>query len=86
MAYYTIEPFGQYPEYLRTGIVAAVIANVHQGKRGRRFKAEDFMPKEPEAGGSPKQSVAEMKTAISQIASWAKKEGLTKTRKKKKEK
>jgi len=78
MAYYAIEPFGQYPEYLRAGIVAATIANVHQGKRGRRFTVEDFMPKEPSISKPKKQSVAEMKAIMQQIAGWAKKKKLTK--------
>jgi len=84
MAYYTIEPFGQYPEFLRAGIIAATVANVHQGKKGRTFTAEDFMPKEPGILKPKKQTTGEMKAAIRQIASWAKKEGLTKKKKKEK--
>lgn len=82
MAYYAIEPFGQYPEYLRAGIIAATIANVHQGKKGRRFTAEDFMPKEPSASRPKKQSVAEMKAIMQQIAGLTKKKKLTKKKSK----
>ena len=82
MAYYAIEPFGQYPEYLRAGLIAATIANVFQGKKGRRFTVEDFMPKEPEISRPKKQTVAEIKTVMHQMVRWAKKKGLTKEKKK----
>lgn len=82
MAYYAIEPFGQYPEYLRTALIATVIANVHQGKKGRKFTVEDFMPKEPEISRPKKRTIAEMKTVMQQMVSWAKKKGLTKEKKK----
>ena len=86
MAYYAIEPFGQYPEYHRAGIIAATIANVHRGKRGRSFSPTDFMPEEPRLPKSKSQTVAEMKATMHRITAWAKKKGLTKTKMKKKKK
>jgi len=81
MAYYAIEPFGQYPEYLRTGIVAATIANVYKGKKGRSFKAEDFIPKEPEIRESKRQSMADMKKVLQQIAKGAKRKPVKRKKK-----
>lgn len=82
MAYYAIEPFGQYPEYLRAGIVAATIVNVNMGKKGRRVKPEDFIPKEPEITEPKRQSMAEMKKVLQQIAKGAKKKKSTKRKSK----
>jgi len=39
-----VEPFGEAAHYLRTGIIASTIANVHRGKDSRAFTPEDFMP------------------------------------------
>jgi|GEM_PF-3118039 len=83
MAYYAIEPFGQYPKYLRAGIIAATIANVNMGKKGRRLKPEDFIPKEPEIAEPKRQSLADMKKVLQQIAKGAKRKPV---RRKKKEK
>jgi len=40
-----IEPFGEFGDWLRTGIVSSIIANVNRGKDRKAFKPEDFMPK-----------------------------------------
>lgn len=40
-----IEPFGEYGDYLRAGIIASTIANVNRGKDTKAFKPQDFMPK-----------------------------------------
>ena len=45
MAYYNIEPFGEYRADIRSAIVACVIANVNRGKNKPAYKVEDFMPK-----------------------------------------
>lgn len=42
-AFYQIEPFGEYREDLRAGIVASTLANIH-AKKGHSFKPKDFMP------------------------------------------
>ena len=42
MAYYSLEPFGEERADLRSGIVAAVTANVWRGK-GRAAQPKDFM-------------------------------------------
>lgn len=43
--YDLIDPFGDERADLRSGTIAAVVANVHAGKSGRKFKPADFMPK-----------------------------------------
>lgn len=43
--YDLIDPFGEERADLRSGTIASVIANVHSGKGGKRFKPADFMPK-----------------------------------------
>ena len=40
-----IEPFGEYGDYFRAGIVASTIANVNRGKDQKAFTPHDFMPK-----------------------------------------
>jgi len=44
MAYYQINPFGEWRADLRNGITAAVMANAHRGRGARAFKAKDFIP------------------------------------------
>lgn len=44
MAFARLEPFGEGRADLRTGIVAATVANVHRAHGERALKAEDFMP------------------------------------------
>ena len=46
IAYSNLEPFGEYRADLRTGIVSAVLAQIH-GKRGRRYKPEEFVVVKP---------------------------------------
>ena len=82
-AWFAIEPFGQYPEYLRAGIIAATIANVHKGKKGRSLKAEDFIPKEPEIREPKRQSMAEIKKVLQQIAKGGKKKPVKRKKKEK---
>ena len=80
MAYHAVEPFGWYAEWLRTGTVSSVIANVHRVK-GKTYKPNDFMPKEHRLPSTRVQSVAEQQTILEQIFSWAKR--MKKTKKKK---
>lgn len=43
--YYEIEPFGEWRDDLRTGILAALTANIHRDpKKGRRYQPKDFIP------------------------------------------
>ena len=42
--YEAIEPFGEQRADLRSGIIAATIANVNRGKGQKAFSATDFMP------------------------------------------
>lgn len=44
MAYYTVEPFGEYRADLRSAITSCVIANGNRGKNKKPFKVSDFMP------------------------------------------
>lgn len=43
MAYARLEPFGALREDMRAGVIAATIANVHSGKKGKRFDPMDFV-------------------------------------------
>jgi len=40
-----VEPFGEQADYLRAGIIAATLANVHRGKDHPPYKPQDFMLK-----------------------------------------
>ena len=44
VAYYSIEPFGDFRTDLVGGIVASTIANCNRSKHSRSFKPSDFMP------------------------------------------
>lgn len=44
VAYYQLEPFGDYRGDYRSGVVASTLANVYRSKEARPFTPEDFMP------------------------------------------
>lgn len=44
MAYYSVEPFGEWRADLRQAITSMVIANTNRGKNQRVYKVKDFMP------------------------------------------
>ena len=44
MAYYSIEPFGEWRADLRQAITSMIIANVNRGKKSRAYKVNEFMP------------------------------------------
>ena len=44
MAFYQLEPFGDFRADLRSAIVASTLANAHRSKEGKPFIPEDFMP------------------------------------------
>ena len=67
MAFYKLEPFGHKVEWMRAAMIAQVIANSNRGKRGKRFKLEDFMPDDPKPKQGP-QTVAEQLEALKKIA------------------
>ena len=78
MAYSTVEPFGEYAEWLRAGIIAAVIANVNRNtKTSKVYTPEDFMP-EACTIQRKTQTLEEQQQALQSIYSFAKKRGLTK--------
>ncbi len=39
-----IEPYGEYGAWLRTGVLASTMANIHRGKDQSAFAPLDFMP------------------------------------------
>jgi hypothetical protein len=43
-AYYRIEPWGEERADLRSGVVAATVANANRGKKQKPFTPTDFMP------------------------------------------
>lgn len=45
MAYCKLEPFGEERSDLRSGIIAATVANSTRSKDAREYKPQDFMPK-----------------------------------------
>lgn len=69
MAYYQEEPWGQFPAYERSGIIASTLANVWRGKNQAAFKVEDFIPSRLLGKASKGQSLSEMRNAIRLLAS-----------------
>jgi hypothetical protein len=47
MAYESLEPFGYWGDWLRTGQLAAIAANPYRAKDARPFRPRDFMPRDP---------------------------------------
>ena len=44
LAFYSLEPFGEERADLRSAQICAVNANLHGGKRSKKYKIADFMP------------------------------------------
>jgi len=44
MAYQKIEPWGEWKDDYRAGMLASTYANVHIGSRKKMFKPSDFIP------------------------------------------
>ena len=44
MAFYQMEPFGDFRADVRSGIVAATFANANRARDAKPFTPEDFMP------------------------------------------
>lgn len=64
MAYYTVEPFGEYRDDLRIAAMTCTMANMWRGKNTKAFKLDDFVLKfDP----PPKQSASEMKTVLKSL-------------------
>lgn len=70
-----LEPWGERPDFLRMGILAATIANVNRSRKSKAFRAEDFIPREPDLSRPKEQTPEEQKEAILQMASWFEKRG-----------
>lgn len=45
MAFERLEPWGSEIDAYRIGLICSTVANAFRGKKGRRFKPTDFMPK-----------------------------------------
>ena len=43
IAYYEIEPFGQYRDNLHAGMVASILYNANRGKRTKALEVSDFI-------------------------------------------
>lgn len=66
-AYELVEPFGEWRDDLRSGIVASTIANALRGKGSRSFKPEDFIPEFGQAEEkrmSPEETIAAFAAAF----------------------
>lgn len=57
--YYQLEPFGELRADLRSGTIAATIANIHRDRKKRKkpYSARDFMPGY-ELTAQPKQALS----------------------------
>lgn len=39
-----LEPFGEYAEHCRAGLLASMLANIHRSSETEPYSIEDFMP------------------------------------------
>lgn len=80
-AYAAIEPFGEYFEWLRTGIIASAVLAPHIKKGVQAPQPKDFMPDEKafmHKTEPTKQSMEEMKAVMLDMVTTAKRKGLAK--------
>ena len=77
MSYYQLEPFGYKADWLRTGVVAAMTANVNRKKGTKPAMPEDFIPKR-KVLKKKRQTVEEQRGVFKQIMAWAKAAGKVK--------
>jgi hypothetical protein len=66
IAFSELEPFGEQIDWLRTGVLASLIANVNRQKGAKPFKPTDFMPEEPKLI-SQSESTETMKSKILEL-------------------
>jgi hypothetical protein len=65
MAYERLDPFGQYREDYRAGIIAATIANANRSKKSKPFTPEQFIPTfESETEGESEIDVINAREAV----------------------
>jgi hypothetical protein len=64
MAYYSIEPFGEWREDYRAALICSVLANIHSGSRSKKFGPKDFMPEFGKVQ-EDKQLISDIKEALS---------------------
>jgi hypothetical protein len=66
---YSIEPFGQYPEYVRMGVIASTLINIKLKKGAKKLTPLSFVP--PLYGGKKtdeKQTIDDMKEGLSSMS------------------
>lgn len=61
MAYARIEPWGQWRDDVRAGVVASVIANVHRARGQQAFSPLDFLLFQPKKPRSAAEQIAAAK-------------------------
>lgn len=76
IAYYNLEPFGFESDWLQTGVITSMIANVNRKKGAKPAMPEDFIPNKRKV--QKRQSVAEQRGILKSIAQWAKNVGKNK--------
>ena len=59
IAYYSIEPWGYWDEWLRNSRLCAVGSNPYRRHNARALDAQDFMPKPPPQAAEKLQTVEE---------------------------
>jgi hypothetical protein len=82
-AYAAIEPFGEYYDWVRTGIIASAALAPHIRKGAKAPQPKDFMPDEKafmKRSEPKKQNVAEMKAVMLDMVASAKRAGKNKKR------
>lgn len=57
MAFYKIEPYGEWRDDYRAAMLASVTANCHAGSKSRQFQPSDFMP--DFSGEAPKRKLVD---------------------------
>lgn len=86
IAFYEAEPWGEGRSEIHTALLAAVIANVNRGKKGKRVKASDFLIDWWRDGSKPEALMTKLRAAgqmaeVSQRAKVAKPNSGTSRRK-----
>ena len=67
-AYYHIEPWGEERADLRSGVVAATVANANRGKAQKPFAPADFMPLAKKKAEEPVNVDQKIRAAFRKVA------------------
>lgn len=76
IAYYNVEPWGYDNDWLQTGVVTSMIANVNRKKGAKAIMPEDVIPSKRKV--KKHQNIAEQRGALEHIMRWAKSIGKAK--------